>query len=62
MHQYSHADGNYLPFFGITYINRVNLPSALDSKSANITIPIVFPFGSTRNATSLSVSSQTLPS
>ena len=51
------SDGDYLPFLELANeTERVTLPSALDSKSSIITIPVAFSFGST-NFTSLSVSS-----
>ena len=50
------SDGNYLPFLEFANnTERVTLPSALDSKSSILTIPIASSFGST-NVTSLSVS------
>jgi hypothetical protein len=53
-----HLDGSYIPFVELgstTGINQVPLMSALDSKSANVTISTPFSFGSTVS-TSLSVS------
>ena len=52
-------DGDYIPFLELgrtADVNRIPLMSTLDSKSANITIPVPFAFGSTR-LTSLAVSS-----
>ena len=51
-------DGDYIPFLELgrtADVNRVPLMSTLDSKSANISIPVPFAFGSTR-LTSLAVS------
>lgn len=54
--------GDYIPFLELgrtADVSRVPLMSTLDSKSANISIPVPFAFGSTR-LTSLAVSSNSV--